>query len=671
MKICTRDGTVLEAEATNDPQVGKVLDGKYRLDAFLSQGGMGAVYKATHVMLGRPVAVKLIKPELVTSPDIVRRFQREARAASNLNHPNIVNIFDLGQTDDGTLYIAMELIDGPSLKDVIRKTGPLPAPRTIRILRQIAGALSVAHRNGIIHRDLKPHNVMLARDGEGNEVAKLLDFGIAKTFDEAAQLTQTGFALGTPQYMSPEQAEGKPVDGRSDLYSVGVILYELLAGEVPFNDSSTPAILVKQMTEAPTPPSFRNPSVPVPPQLEAIAMRCLEKDPANRFQTAEDLSAALDRAGVEIAAAHGSDQPTLLAPSASAPTLIAPTRPDTRPTVTGAPVPLAATVASVAAGPVSTRPVAAASTTAASVPSPSLPEAQTPVSMPPVPQASASGGSNTALIVIAAIVVLALVVGGAMQLGYMPWQRQAATPGTDGQTTMPSAAPATTPATAAASPAPSGTPASAQTGTPAPPSPASASSQATSAASPNAIAAPNTSSVRATTATTPPPTGAPSDPPGRAQRGGVPSAQTAAAAPTPVPAQPPAALPQNPRVFFRCMGAPDVCGAVGTAMESALERDNMPSVRAPDRAEIMLTANATALEERVTQQFGTTFATRTFSVGVSGEARGGDAVPMPPARTFSFDAQFGRERLPENARLISDDVVEKVRAFWKKRTSSS
>src|SRR5437879_4293781 len=295
VRICTRDGTVLSAEpAQPDAQVGKVLDGKYRLDAFLSHGGMGSVYRAMHIMLDKPVAVKLIKPELVTSPDIVRRFQREARAASNLHHANIVGVYDLGQAEDGTLYIAMELINGPSLKDVIRATGPMPSARIVRILKQVASALALAHKHNIIHRDLKPHNIMLATDAERQEVAKLLDFGIAKTFDEAStQLTMTGFALGTPQYMAPEQAAGKDVDGRTDLYSLGIILYEMLTGEVPFSDPSTPAILVKQMTELPEPPSLRKPGVALSPALEAIALRCLEKDPSKRFENAEMFTDAL------------------------------------------------------------------------------------------------------------------------------------------------------------------------------------------------------------------------------------------------------------------------------------------------------------------------------------------------------------------------------------------
>src|SRR5262245_4213575 len=308
VKICTHDGTVLNEEPAQNSQIGKLLDGKYRLDAYLSQGGMGAVYKATHVMLDKTVVVKLIKPELVTSAEVVRRFQREARAASNLNHPNIVAVYDLGQTEDGTLYIAMEFIDGSSLKDVIRKSGPIPVPRIVAILRQVAAALSEAHGHNIIHRDLKPHNVMLAKAlGGGQEVAKLLDFGIAKTFEDGStQLTQTGFAIGTPQYMAPEQAAGKEVTAQSDLYSLGAMLYEMLIGEVPFDAPTTAAILIKQLTEQPLPPSRRKPQLNVSPVLEAIALRCLDKEPSRRYASAAALTEALADADAGAPAANQS-----------------------------------------------------------------------------------------------------------------------------------------------------------------------------------------------------------------------------------------------------------------------------------------------------------------------------------------------------------------------------
>ena len=278
--------------------VGTLLDGKYRIESFISAGGMGSVYRAVHVMLDKTVAVKVIKNELVTSDEIVARFQREARAASNLEHPNIVTVYDLGQTAEGTLYIAMEFIDGPSLKEMIRKNGPLAPREAIDILRQVASALSAAHRKQVVHRDLKSDNLMLETDGD-RKVVKLVDFGIAKTFDDSTQLTAAGYMLGTPHYMSPEQAAGKSVDHRADLYSLGVILYEMLTGELPFGDHALTSLLVKLATETPSPPSSRRPEH-VPPALDAVAMRCLEKDPERRFQSADEFTAALNRALVEI-----------------------------------------------------------------------------------------------------------------------------------------------------------------------------------------------------------------------------------------------------------------------------------------------------------------------------------------------------------------------------------
>src|SRR5262245_34148953 len=323
VRMCPDDGSVLEHTLMTPSHAGQVLDGKYRLDALLAEGGMGAVYRATHVMLGKTVAIKLIRPEIVASPEIVRRFQREARAATALNHPNIVSVYDLGQTPDGTLYIAMEYIDGPSLKTLIQSGRPIPLTRSISILRQVASALATAHKHNIVHRDLKPHNIMLATGPDGSELAKLVDFGIAKTFDESTQLTSAGSALGTPYYMSPEQIEGRTVDARSDIYALGIILYEMLVGEVPFADQSTPAVLVKQLKERPVRPSLRNAAVP--PALEAIALRCLEKDPELRFQTAADFGAALNEASTTLTATAA--DVTVVSPAKAAamePTLVTP-----------------------------------------------------------------------------------------------------------------------------------------------------------------------------------------------------------------------------------------------------------------------------------------------------------------------------------------------------------
>ena len=276
-RLCPHDGSVLEDKLPPEERLcGQTLAGKYKIEGFLSRGGMGAVYRATHVMLGKPVALKLIRPEIVTSPEVVRRFQREARAASLLSHPNIVTIYDLGQVEDGTLYLAMELCAGRSLKDLIVAEGPLAPRRAVRLCRAIAGALALAHKNRIVHRDLKPHNVMIAHDTEGQETPKLLDFGIAKAVEtDGATLTSTGMVLGTPRYLSPEQAKGLSVDGRSDLYSLGIIFYEMLVGRVPFDDPSVPSLLVKHMAEPPRPPSDLRPGLP--PAIESIVLRLLRR----------------------------------------------------------------------------------------------------------------------------------------------------------------------------------------------------------------------------------------------------------------------------------------------------------------------------------------------------------------------------------------------------------
>ncbi len=635
VRICTRDGTVLEAPVPLEAHlVGKTLEGKYRLDAFLSGGGMGAVYKATHVMLGKTVAVKVIKPELVTSPEIVRRFQREARAATSLNHPNIVGVFDLGQTEDGTLYLAMEFIEGTSLKEVIRRSGPLEARRIVHLLLQVAGALALAHRHNIVHRDLKPHNIMLTTGETGDEVAKLVDFGIAKTFDDAAtQLTRTGYALGTPQYMSPEQALGKEVDGRSDLYSLGVILYEMLTGEVPFSDESAPAILVKHMNEAPVPPSARRPDVAVNPELEAIALRCLEKDPARRFQRAEEVAEAL-RAAVGIAApaaeatvplaraASPSAQPTEVlqpavgarTPSPAAGGTAAPAEPASR-----APMP-----AGGGATPATAQAPAAAAAAAAEVARP-----------------APSRHRGVPALVLAVVVAGVAVVAGAAWL-VARWGPFGARPIEEAQTP----AGVTSPEMAlvpAASPAMAEPPPAAPTG---------------GAARGQTPAPPGTTQVG-------------SVPRGSAGQPGRPLAtelQGAPGAPVPQPtsAQPvPPALPERPAIFSQCSGAAEVCSAVGAALDKALAGGGLPRAASAARADVVVGIDVSVVDERVTTQFGTTFVVRTYAIAASGAApRFEEAVPMPAPATFSFDAQFGRERAAEQARLIAAGVVERVQAYW-------
>ena len=264
-----------------------IVDGRYRVLKRLGSGGMAEVWCAEDEVLGRRVALKLLGSRFAEDPEFRERFRREAQAAAGLAHPNIVGIFDRAEWD-GTPYIAMELVDGQTLKEIVTQRGPLPPHVAVGLTEQMLRALGYAHRRGIVHRDVKPQNVIL--DTEGH--AKVADFGIARVGH--SEMTQTGAIVGTVQYLSPEQAEGRPVDSRSDLYSAGLVLYELLTGRPPFDGESPVAIALKQINERPVPPGQLRPGIP--PALEAVVMRALEKDPARRYQTAEEFIAALEAA---------------------------------------------------------------------------------------------------------------------------------------------------------------------------------------------------------------------------------------------------------------------------------------------------------------------------------------------------------------------------------------
>jgi eukaryotic-like serine/threonine-protein kinase len=710
MRLCPTDGTVLEGgQAPRDENIGRSLDGKYRLDKRLSSGGMGTVYKGTHLMLGKSLAVKLIKADLPASPDVVRRFQREAKAASNLNHPNIVPAYDLGQTQDGTLYIAMEYIDGPSLKEVIQG-GPIDPARTIYLLKQVASALSLAHKHDIIHRDLKPQNIMLAKDADGREVAKLLDFGIAKTLDDSAtQLTATGFSLGTPQYMSPEQAYGRPVDGRSDLYSLGIILYEMLVGEVPFSDPSTPAVLVKQMTEAPIPPALKRPDRQISPELAAIALRCLEKDPAKRFQTADEFSAALDAAATSLGAPVlplPGQLATLTAASGTAATVVIgkPTYAQTTQLPTPAPVPTPGGETTRVAGPAAAgaaMPSAGATTLVtpkAVQPPPAATGAAAPRPASPAPPAAtptqkSGGGSRVAVAAVVALLLLGGAAYGAFRMGFIgsSGKDAAATPAatTAANTPAPAAVPPATPAASAASagssagssaatdPASGSGSGSANGGSAPPPAPPGASNPAGGHASGLAAGAATTTAATTPTGTTRQPTAAHMAPnSGSSTSSGsgtgsasVPAQESSASARTqPVAsAPPPPPVPANPSVAWRCEGPPEICSALKSATDQALAKDSMTSTRDATRADIALAATVSLVDEQTQQMFGTSFTIRNYTIDVTGEARASsDSVPMPSAATLNYDARY-RDRLDEKARTVAADVVEHIRAFWKKR----
>jgi serine/threonine-protein kinase len=264
-----------------------IVDGRYRVQSRLGSGGMAEVWSAEDGQLGRRVALKLLASRFAADPDFRERFRREAAAAAAMQHPNIVSIYDRGEWE-GTSYIAMELVTGPTLKQLISQRGPAGPGAATDITIEILKALRYAHKRGIVHRDIKPQNVLIDEEGH----AKVADFGIAHA--GASDMTDEGAILGTVQYVSPEQAQGKPVSPRSDLYSVGVVLYELLTGQVPFEGEAPVSIALKQVSELPVPPAQLEPSIP--PALETVVMRSLEKDPDHRFQDADEFIAALENA---------------------------------------------------------------------------------------------------------------------------------------------------------------------------------------------------------------------------------------------------------------------------------------------------------------------------------------------------------------------------------------
>jgi serine/threonine-protein kinase len=268
-----------------DRLIGQTIDGKYRIDARIGVGGMGTVYRATRLMIGDAVAVKIMHPEQSSALQASERFRREAQAAARLKHPNAVTIHDFGVSTSGMLYLVMELVEGESLRDIISRQGPLAPAVAAEILNQVAAALDEAHRHNIVHRDLKPDNIIVWATQQGLRV-KTLDFGIAKLRDlrTSDNLTQTGALLGTPQYMSPEQCLGEELDGRSDIYSLGIVLFEMLTGAIPFNAPSAPAIILQQVQQPPPSPRVLNSSLS--PAVEAVVLHALQKQREARPQTA-------------------------------------------------------------------------------------------------------------------------------------------------------------------------------------------------------------------------------------------------------------------------------------------------------------------------------------------------------------------------------------------------
>jgi tRNA A-37 threonylcarbamoyl transferase component Bud32 len=273
-----------------DPLIGQVVAGRYKLEEVIGQGGMGKVYLARHLSLDRLVCLKMLRPALLEDPTVVGRFEREAKAASRLNHANSIQVLDFGRNEsDGTLFIAMEYVQGKDLRVVLRDEWPLPEERLCNIMAQVLAALGEAHAHNVVHRDLKPENIMVEQRPDHTDGVTVLDFGIAKILDsDLPGLTRSDVVCGTPQYMAPEQATGTQLDARCDLYSVGVILYQMATGHLPFDGQNSMEVLTRHVNEAPMPPRQRAPSAPISAAMEALILRALEKEPTARPQTAEE-----------------------------------------------------------------------------------------------------------------------------------------------------------------------------------------------------------------------------------------------------------------------------------------------------------------------------------------------------------------------------------------------
>ncbi len=280
-----------------DPYAGKVLDRRYRIEFKLATGGFGAVYRARHVINGREVAVKVLHAQLATDNAVAARFRREATALGQLKNPHTVTAYDFGEAADGTLYIVMELLGGESLYEQYRAKGPLPWRRVVGIMLQVCSALAEAHAHGIVHRDLKPANIHLEHRGDSPDFVKVLDFGIAKILQGSALdtqgLTHAGQVIGTFDYMAPEQLVGGEVSGKSDIFTLGVVMYEVIAGEHPFGDAQTPAAMISQILS--TSPPFLSTHAAVPHELDQIVARCMQWEPDRRYRRIEDLAADLQR----------------------------------------------------------------------------------------------------------------------------------------------------------------------------------------------------------------------------------------------------------------------------------------------------------------------------------------------------------------------------------------
>jgi serine/threonine protein kinase len=320
-RFCETDGSTLRLPEQGSDLVGSVVADRYHVIEKLGEGGMGQVYLVEHVKMGRKSALKVMRPSLVKDVDAITRFNREAANASRISHPNVAAVYDFGETPDGLIYLAMELVDGRPLSALLAERHCLTPARAAEIVRQTADALAAAHDLGIVHRDLKPDNIMLARGRDGGDLVKVVDFGIAKVADSSAQseaqkVTKTGSIIGTPEYMSPEQLAGDPLDARSDVYALGLVAFAMLTGTLPFPSDSAQESLIMRLTERPRTLAVALPGVAWPTDMQTALDSALERDASRRYQSATDFARALVQAAAEMNGAVDQLGVTLQMPAA-------------------------------------------------------------------------------------------------------------------------------------------------------------------------------------------------------------------------------------------------------------------------------------------------------------------------------------------------------------------
>lgn len=312
-RFCPRDGTALRSASGTADLLGSVVAERYHILKKLGEGGMGTVYLAEHVKMGRKSALKVMNPGMNTDPDAIARFNREASNASRLSHPNICAIYDFGETPDGLIYLAMEFIEGKALTDLIAEDGSLTPARAASIVHQTADALQIAHDAGIVHRDLKPDNIMVSKARDGSDLVKVVDFGIAKASSSDAQkVTKTGLVVGTPEYMSPEQLAGDKLDGRSDIYSLGLVAFNCLTGKLPFPSETAQEAMIMRLTDRPKTLAELRPDFVWPAALQTIMDKVLARDVEDRYQSAAQFGREFGAAAAAMTPVRASSGATMM-----------------------------------------------------------------------------------------------------------------------------------------------------------------------------------------------------------------------------------------------------------------------------------------------------------------------------------------------------------------------